>query len=372
MAVKDPYAVLGVSRDASADEIKSAYRRLARQHHPDVNPNDPGAEARFKEIGEAYSILSDPERRQRFDQFGTTDEQPQMGDFFGQGGIGDIFDMFFGGAGGAQAGGRRRMGRDGDDVQATIQMTLGEVLTGVTRKVRYRRPEACGSCRGTGVEGGGQPETCPTCKGSGAVTTTRSTFIGQIRTQTVCPTCQGEGVIIKNPCRVCRGKRLVIAEAEYEANVPPGVESGATMQIPGRGGQGIGAGRPGDLLIGIQIEEDERFQRQGTQLYTAVPVSFAQAALGDTIDIQTLEEIHEMELPAGTQPGTVFSLRNLGLPPLHGGRRGDLHVEIIVRVPEKVTEAEAKLLREFSELRGERVPPEKGGGFLGGLFGKKR
>ncbi len=375
MAVRDPYEVLGVARSASADEIKSAYRRLARQHHPDVNPNDPTAEEKFKEIGSAYSVLSDPEKRARFDQFGTTEDGPGAGagDFFnGGGGIGDIFDMFFGGAAGAQSG-RRRTGRDGEDVQTSATITLQEVLTGVKKEVNFDTYARCSSCRGTGVEGGGAPETCTGCKGAGAVTTVRSTFIGQVRTQTVCPTCRGEGTTTSNPCKKCRGQKLERQRKTMSVDVPPGVDNGATMQIPGAGSEGVGTGRPGDLFISLEVENDPRFERRGTHLFTVLDLTFAQAALGDKVKIEGVDADIELEIKAGTQPGTPLTSRGAGLPPLHGGRRGDLTVQVNVLIPTKLTEPEAKLIRELAELRGENMPHgAEPGGFFHNLFGWKK
>jgi len=376
MATRDPYEVLGVPRSATADEIKSAYRKLARQHHPDVNPNDPTAEEKFKEIGQAYAILSDPEKRARFDQFGVTDDQQgyggNAGDFFGgSGGIGDIFDMFFGG--GAATQGRRRMGRDGDDVQANVELDLKDVLTGITKTVEYDVYARCTSCSGTGVEGGAQPEICTSCKGYGAVTTVRSTFFGQVRTQTTCGTCRGEGTVTRNPCQTCRGQKLQKQTRERTVTIPAGVEDGATMQVPGAGSDGVGEGRPGDLYLALRVRSDERFERRGTQLFTILEVSFAQAALGDRVAIDGVDQELEIDVPAGTQPGTPIVVRGAGMPPLHGGRRGDLTVQIDVEVPTKLTEAEAKLIRELAELRGEKVP--SGGqpsGFFGNLFGWKK
>jgi len=373
MAVKDPYEVLGVARGASADEIKSAYRRLARRYHPDVNPDDPSAEEKFKEIGAAYSVLSDPEKRARFDQFGTTEDGPNAGDFFagGGGGFGDLFDMFFGGVAGA-AGGRRRMGRDGDDLRADVEIELKDVLTGKKVDIEIDRDVECNACGGRGTEGGVAPETCGTCKGQGAVSTVRSTFIGQVRTQSVCPTCSGEGTLIKNPCKVCKGRRLVEESGVVTVTIPAGVETGSTMQLPGHGNEGVGGGRPGDLYVVIGIKPDSRFERRGQTLFTTLNATFAQAALGDQVTIEGVDSELSIEVSPGTQPGTPVVVKSAGLPPLHGGKRGDLIVQVNVAIPTKVSEAEAKLIRELAELRGERQPAgESKSGFLGGLFGKK-
>lgn len=373
MAVRDPYEVLGVSRNAERDEIKSAYRKLARQLHPDVNPNDPTAEEKFKEVGEAYAVLSDDERRARYDQFGTTDEQAGPGDFFAGGGISDLFDAFFGGAAGGGQQARRRSGRDGEDVQTQIVISLADVLTGVRQTVKYRRASKCDTCGGNGTESGNPPETCSTCKGAGVVSAVRNTFLGQVRTQTTCGTCRGEGTVIKSPCRTCRGSKFIEKPAEQEVAIPAGVESGSTMRVPGLGGEGLGAGRPGDLYVSIEVEDDGRFERRGTSLFTLLEISFAQAALGDELQLAGVDKAVAINVPPGTQPGTPIVLRGEGLPPLHGGRRGDLAVQINVKVPTDLTDTQVNHLREFAEMRGESVPKgQDSGGFLGGLFGRKK
>lgn len=373
MAQRDPYEVLGVPRSASADEIKSAYRRLARRYHPDVNPNDASAEEKFKEIGEAYSILSDPQKKDRFDRFGTTEDMPGgggagQGDFFG--GFGDLFEAFFGAAGGQT---RRGRGRDGADLRADIEITLGDVITGVQREVVVNRAAECDACRGTGAEGGAAPDTCGTCKGQGVVGTVRNTFLGQVRTTAACPTCQGAGVTIKNPCSVCSGQGVRPKEERVLLPVPPGVDDGATIHLPGQGNDGVQGGRPGDLYVVLHVANDSRFQRRGQTLAAELPLTYAQAALGDHLQLEGVDGTVEITVPAGTQAGKQLVAKGAGLPPLHGGRRGDLIFVTTVRVPEKLSEAEAKLLREFAELRGEDVPKgSERGGILGSLFGKKK
>jgi molecular chaperone DnaJ len=371
MLKRDPYEVLGVARGAGADEIKSAYRRLARRYHPDVNPNDPTAEDKFKEVGEAYSILSDPQKRARFDQYGTVDEIPQ--DPFFQGGganIGDLFEMFFGNMGGGAGRGRR--GRDGDDIRVGVELTLKDVLSGVQKEVRVNRLAECGSCHGTGAEGGAQPETCPTCRGQGQVATVRNSILGQIRTSTPCPTCGGSGTQIKNPCHTCHGKQVVPESATVTINIPQGVENGSIMQVPGQGSDGVGDGRPGDLQVVLQVDEDKRFERHGQILVARLEVSFPQAALGDHLVIEGVDETLDVHVGAGTQPGTQITIKGAGLPPLHGGRRGDVIVVVQVKVPSKLSEAEAKLIRELAELNGIQPKGDERGGILGGLFGKKK
>lgn len=373
---RDPYEVLGVDRAATADEIKSAFRRLAREHHPDVNPGNPQAEEKFKEIGEAYGILSDPEKKARFDRFGVTDDQAPGpgGDFFGgggfqAGGIGDLFDMFLGGG---MGGGRVRTGRDGDDVRVDVTLTYLDVLKGTDRTVKYRKEAKCGGCAGNGTEGGKPPKTCGTCKGAGMVSAVKNTFLGQVRTQSPCPTCAGEGTIIDDPCKVCKGRKTVVESVEKAITVPAGVEDGTSMRVAGAGGDGVGMGRDGDLYVVLSVEEDSRFERDGMDLFTSLPLNYPQAVLGDSVKVAGLEGELDVEVRPGTQPGTRVVLKGQGLPPLHGGRRGDLVVETTVRVPSKPSPEEERLIRELAALQGGTVPHEDKGGFLGGLFGKKK
>lgn len=373
MAIRDPYDVLQVERNASPDEIKSAFRKLARKFHPDVNPNDPTAEEKFKEINEAYAILSDPERRQRFDQFGQVEDMPQ-GDFFqgGAGGFADIFDMFFGaqGNGGGQRS-QRRSGRDGEDIRAEVTITLSQVLTGLEKEVRFRRGIKCTECDGTGSEGKQPPKTCDTCRGAGSVTRVQNTFIGQVRTSTTCPTCSGTGTVIDAPCKKCRGRSLEYTEASEIVNIPPGIDNAVTIRHPHKGGEGVGQGIPGDLYVTVFVEDDARFERDGTELLTATNISFAQAALGHELEFDGLTEKIQLKIPAGTQPGTIFKARGQGLPRLRGNQRGDLHVQVNVVIPKKLSEAQAKLLRDYSELAGEDVRSHDEN-WLEGLFKWKR
>ena len=374
MAKRDLYEVLGVPRDASADEIKSAYRRLARRYHPDVNPDDPTAEEKFKEVGEAYSVLSDQARRSRYDRFGTADEQP--GDpFFGGaqgGGFADLFEMFFGGGMGGQYGGQRMHGRHGEDVQVKVELSLQDVLNATHRDIAVNRSVLCSECNGNGTEGGKPPETCSSCKGAGVVSRVQNTFIGAVRTSAPCPTCRGEGTIIKDPCKNCRGAGTVMETARVNISIPAGVETGQTIHIPGQGGEGVGMGRSGDLYVHLEVAGADKFERRGTHLYSWVPLTLAQATLGDQIEVEGVDQNYELEIPSGTQPGAQLLIKGAGLPPLHGGKRGDLVIQAHVQVPTKVTEGQEKLLREFAELGGEPVPKGASKGILGNLFGKKK
>jgi molecular chaperone DnaJ len=372
MSKRDPYEVLGVPRDASADEIKSAYRRLARRYHPDVNREDPQAEEKFKEVGAAYSVLSDPNRRAKFDRSGSMEEGPDN-PFFnmgGGGGLTDLFEMFFGAV--QQQGRTRAQGRNGEDVRVHLELSLKDVITGVHRDVVVNRSAMCTACNGVGTEGGKPPENCGTCQGTGMVSRVQNTFIGSVRTSAPCPTCHGEGVLIKDPCKVCKGRGAVQEAARVNVSVPPGVESGQAMHIPGQGGEGLGMGRSGDLEVVLTVADEERFERRGTILYTWAPLTFAQATLGDTIDIEGVDQAYELEIPAATQPGSQLIIKNGGLPPLHGGKRGDLVVQTTIQVPKKVSEEQEKLLRDFAELGGEPIPKGASKGLLGGIFGKRK
>lgn len=373
---KDLYEVLGVSRTATADEIKSSYRKLARQYHPDVNPGNPEAEERFKEIGSAYAVLSDPEKREQYDRFGTTEGNPN--DFFfqggGGGGINDIFDMFFGNMGGQQQSRSGRRGvRNGGDIEISLDIDLVDVLAGVAKEVKIRRNVGCSDCGGTGSKGGEPPKTCPVCKGEGAVWRVANTFLGSVRTSAPCTNCHATGEIIENPCPTCRGNKVIQEIANIRVNVPPGVESGSTIQMSGQGHEGIGGGRAGDLYIHLRIEPDRRFEREGQHLYTSAEISFAQAALGDKIAIEGPDSAYDLEIPAGTQPGELLTLRGVGLPPLHGGRRGDLFIQVRVQVPKRVNESQRQAIIDLATAMDERIPEgNDGGGLLGGLFKKKK
>lgn len=366
MAQTDPYDVLGVSRDASPDEIKAAYRRLVRRYHPDVNPNDPTCEQKLKDVNDAYERLTNPQREAQ-DQFG------QGGVHFESANFGDIFEMFFGGQPGGGGGRRRSPARPGQHVQVSLRLTLAEVVTGVTREITYQRFAHCDLCHGTGGEGGAAPTTCETCQGAGVVNQVRNTLIGQMRTTTECPTCHGSGAVIKQPCSKCRGRGLLPETKSVEVQVPAGIESGSHMQMPGLGGDGTNGGEPGALLILLEVEDNPRFERDGTTLYTAVEVSFAQATLGDEVEFDGVDAPVALDLPSGTQPGTRLTVKNAGMPPLHGGRRGDLIVQVQVRVPRQLNDEQRRLVRELAEASGENLPKgDSKGGLLGGLFGKKK
>ncbi len=372
---QDPYSVLGVPRDATADQIKSAYRKLARQYHPDVNPGNPEAEEKFKEVSTAYAVLSDPDKRARFDQFGLTEDQPSgnPGDYFGGGGFADIFgmmeEMF---AGGGRTS-RRSSGRDGEDHRVEVTVNLEELLTPSEKGLTYKRMAGCSTCHGSGAAPGTSPTSCGACGGTGVVTRMQQTILGSIRTTSTCGVCQGTGKTIAEPCPTCKGRGLEVVTEKLSVTIPSGVEDGTALRVPGKGSDGVGGGRPGDLYVVVHVPEDPRFERHGRDLVTTYKATFAQAVIGDTVQIQGLSGPIDTSLEPGTQPGSHIRLRGEGLPRVNGTSRGDLIVICEISVPTKVTEAEAQLLRQFAEMRGEPMPQGVGSqGFLGGLFGKKK
>lgn len=357
MDKRDYYEVLGVSRNATSDEIKKAYRKLARKYHPDANPGDKDAEAKFKEISEAYVVLSDPEKRAGYDRFGHAGADglgfggfEGFGDF---GGLGDIFEMFFGGGGRT----RRRTGPErGQDIRTDMEISLEEAAFGLEREVKVPRVETCGTCGGSGAAAGSKPKTCLACAGTGQVQFTQSTPFGRIVQSRTCDRCRGTGQVIEKPCPTCRGAGSVRKTRSIKVKVPPGVDNGSRLRLAGEGEAGTRGGPPGDLYVYIHVKQHKLFRREGDDLICEIPLSFVQAALGDEIDVPTLEGKEKLKIPEGTQPGTVFRIRGKGVPHLSGFGRGDQHVRIKVMIPGKLSEKQKELLREFARLdNGESV-----------------
>jgi molecular chaperone DnaJ len=360
----DYYELLGVSRSATDDEIKKAFRALARQYHPDANGDDPDAAERFKEINQAYETLRDPERRRRYDMFGP--EGAGAGQFgAGAFGLNDLFDAFFGGD---MFGGRGGRGADsrfdamrGPDVETVLELTLDEVVFGARKTLDLRMPVECETCKGSGAAAGTHPDRCDTCGGSGEVREVRRSLLGQIVTAAPCSVCGATGQVVRNPCSACRGAGRVEGARSIEVDVPQGIDDGQRLRLAGRGPAGPRGGAPGDLYVAVRVKPHAEFTRQGDELWRRLPISIVQAALGTRVDLATLDGDESVEVPAGTQHGTNIRLRGLGVPRLHGGRRGDLVVEVQVVVPSQLSAEEAALLAQFAELRGEEVsPPHEG------------
>lgn len=350
MAKRDYYEILGVSRTATENEIKSAYRKLAVQHHPDKNPGNSESEEKFKEAAEAYSVLSDAQKRAAYDRFGHAGAGGQgFGGFDGAGFTGnieDIFDLFgFGDMFGSR-GGRRTTAQRGADLRYDLEITLEEAATGKEQKLKIPRLEKCEECDGKGAEKGTQPETCITCSGSGQ-TRYQQGFFSVMRT---CANCRGTGQIIKSPCKKCHGAGRIEKEKSLEIKIPAGVETGSRLRVTGEGEAGTNNGPAGDLFVVIHVAEHELFERQGANLYASAPISFAQAALGAEIDVKTLDGEEKLKIPAGTQTGTVFRLKGQGMPNLGGRGKGDLFVAVTLVTPKNLTKEQRKLLEQLAEI----------------------
>jgi len=358
----DYYEMLGVDRDASDEELRRAYRRLARNLHPDANGGDPAAEARFKEVTLAYETLRDPERRRRYDLFGPENGRgvPGGGDIFG-GGLGDIFGAFFGGSpfGSTRPAGPRR----GDDLEVALELRFEEAVFGVERELSLRGAVACETCAGSGSQPGTMPTTCGECGGAGQVRRVRQSILGQVVTTTPCPRCQGIGQVLTAPCRDCGGDGRRIEEHTVRVEVPAGVDDGTTLRIPGAGNAPHRGGIPGDCYVHLRVTPHERFRRAGTDLTADVHVAFTQAALGATVEFESLDGHEQIQVPAGTQSGKVVRLRGKGVPHLRGRGRGDLHVRIVVDTPTGMPKEQEALLRELAAMREESVAPTDGGLF---------
>lgn len=370
---RDYYEVLGVSKTATADEIKSAYRKLAMKYHPDRNPGDKVAEEKFKEAAEAYDVLHDPEKRQRYDQFGHQAFDGGAGGGYGAGGMSmdDIFSMFgdlFGGRGGGGfggfeeffGGGRSHRAADanapvrGDDMTFRLDIDFDEALFGSTRTIDITLPEQCEECHGTGAEKGSKRTTCKTCGGRGVVIGGSGFF--QVR-QT-CPTCGGEGSIIEKPCRKCRGTGHVKNRRQISLKIPAGIDNGSRLRLAGKGGGGLRGGENGDLYVHIGVRESDIFDRDGLDLGVDIPVSPVLAALGGTVDVPTPQGTAQLTLPAGTPNGKVFRLRGKGVPSLRGGSTGDLHARIVFEVPANLDRKQRAALEEFQKMSTAKNFPE--------------
>ena len=362
---RDYYEVLGVNKGASDDEIKKAYRKEAKKYHPDLHPGDKAAEAKFKEVNEAYEVLSDSDKKARYDQYGHAGVDPNFGAGGGAGGFGgfdfgDIFDMF-GGFGGFGGGSRRNGPVRGRDISREIVITFEEAAFGCKKKINVTRNEPCPTCGGSGAKPGTSPETCQRCGGRGQVQTQTRTPLGYMTNVTTCPDCRGTGKIIKEPCRDCSGTGKVRTPRTIELDIPKGINDGQTMQLSGRGEAGERGGPSGDLLVTVRIKPHEIFTRDGYDVFITFPITFVQATLGATVKVPTLDGLVEYDIPEGTQPGTKFRLREKGIPYIRGRGRGDEYVIVEVEIPKNLNSKQKGILKEFDgETEDKNYKKQKG------------
>ncbi len=371
MSKRDYYDVLGVSKGASEAELKKAYRKKAMELHPDRNKDNPDAEAKFKEVNEAYDILKDPEKRAAYDRFGHAAFEGGNGagpGGFGSGGFGghpgngdfgsafsDVFEDLFGDFMGGGRGGGNRATR-GSDLRYNLRISLEEAYTGKQKTIRVQSSVACESCQGTGAEGGSEPMTCPTCSGMGKVRAQQGFFT----VERTCPTCGGRGQIINNPCKTCGGSGRQQKERTLSVNIPPGVETGTRIRLAGEGEAGLRGGPPGDLYIFIEVKDHPIFERDGQNLFCRVPISMTTAALGGEVEVPTIDGGRaRVKIPAGSQSGRQMRLRGKGMPALRGGPAGDMYIELVVETPVNLTSRQKELLREFEKLSKDNNPKSK-------------
>lgn len=372
---RDYYEVLGVKKGASEDELKKAYRKLAKENHPDLHPGDKECEARFKEINEAYEVLSDPDKRAKYDQFGHAAFDPSQGfgggggfgGFEGFGGFGDIFSDIFGGGFGFGGGGGRNPNapRKGDNLRATVNIKFEEAAFGVKKDVFVSKIEQCPDCKGTGCAEGTTAEVCPDCKGTGTVMSTKRTPFGMVQSSEQCPKCRGRGKIIHSTCKTCRGMGSVRRQHKVSVSIPAGIDDGQTISLKGQGNAGLNGGPAGDLLITVLVQPHARFERDGASILLDQEISFAQAALGAEVEVPTLDGKVKLNIPEGTQSGTTFRLKGKGVPFLHNGGRGDQFVTVNVAVPRSMTSTQKNALRRYAETMGETVEQKN-------IFGKHK
>lgn len=371
MAQEDYYDVLGVSRDASDKEINSAYRKLAKKYHPDIN-HEPGAEEKYKKINEAYEVLHDQQKRAQYDQFGSAGVNGQggfgggagqgYGDFSGFGDFSDIFGDIFG-------NGARQQHVDptaptrGEDLDYTLTIDFMDAITGKKTQVSYTRSETCSTCQGSGAEKGTHPTTCDKCQGTGYMTITQQSLVGVVRRQTTCDKCHGRGVIIEHSCQTCHGNGVVDGKNTIEVNIPAGIDNGQQLRYEGQGEAGKNGGPYGDLYISYRIKPSKEFERSGNTIYTTVPISFAQATLGDEINVKTVHGEKKLKIPAGTQPNKKFTIHGEGVPYLRGNGNGDQVTTVLVQIPKSINEKQREALVEFVKAGGGSITPQEKGFF---------
>lgn len=373
---RDYYEVLGVSKTASDDEIKKAYRKLAKQYHPDLNPGDKEAEKKFKEANEAYEVLSDSTKRARYDQFGHAGVDPSYGaggpgagGFGGFGGfdmgdLGDIFEGFFGGGFGSSRRANPNAPRRGGDLQTSCTISFFEACKGVKREISIQRMESCPDCYGSGSEPGHDAQTCPDCHGTGQVRVTQRTPLGSMTSSRPCSRCGGKGKIITNPCKKCNGNGRIRVTKKIEVSIPAGIDDGQTLAVRGQGDSGINGGPAGDLHVTVTVRPDTLFKRDGYDIWCEIPLTYMQAALGDELTVPTIDGKVKYTIPEGTQPGTVFRLRGKGVQNLNGRGRGDQYVEVTVEVPKGLSKAQKEALKNFDKLLTDEKQYTKRKGFF--------
>ncbi len=370
---RDYYEVLEVGKTASQDEIKKAYKKLAKKYHPDMNPGDKAAEQKFKEVNEAYAVLSDPEKRDKYDRFGHDAFDPSS--FAGNGGfgggfggfadfdLGDLFGSFFGG--GSSRGGSRSSRTRGDDLSYRLTVDFEEAAFGCKKTIEFAHTEQCDHCHGVGAENPSDAETCPQCGGRGTVTVMRNIGFGSMQSTQTCPRCNGKGRIIKNPCGVCKGKGVLRKQKKLEVSIPAGIDNGQQIQLKGQGNAGENGGPAGNLYVNINVRPHKIFERDGTLVYVDMPITFADAALGAKISVPTIEGGEaEFSIPEGTQSGTVFSLRGKGIPFINNPQvRGDMRVTVNVEIPKGLNAKQKDLLRQFAAATDDKNYTKKKGFF---------
>ena len=357
---RDYYEVLGVNKGASEEEIKKAYKKMAKKYHPDLHPDDPDAAEKFKEVNEAASVLTDGEKRSRYDQFGHAGVDGNMGgggfggfdDFGGFGGFGDIFETIFGGGGGRRNDPNRP--QKGADIEARLDVAFEDAAFGVEKEIAVSRRDECTTCHGSGAAAGTSRKTCPTCHGSGQVRTVQNTPLGQMQSVRACHQCGGEGTIVEQPCSACNGNGYVKKKHVIKVAVPAGLDDGSTLRVSGEGHCGKKGGPNGDLYVRVHVRPHTLFERVNDDVYADEDITFAQAALGDTLQVPTLDGDVAFQVPAGTQNGAVFRLRGKGIPHLRGKGRGDHRIKVRVVVPTDLTEKQKELLRSFDESLGNK------------------
>jgi molecular chaperone DnaJ len=361
---RDYYEVLGLQKGASDDEIKKAYRRIAKECHPDLHPDDKAAEARFKEANEAYAVLSDPDKKAKYDQFGFAGVDPSYGAGAGGGfngdfsDLGDIFGDIFGGfgfGGGSSRTQQRNGPQRGESLRVRVTISFEEAAFGCKKDVTITRVDQCPDCKGSGCASGTTAEVCPECHGSGSVRTQQRTAFGVFQSTSGCPKCGGSGKIIHSPCPTCHGNGSIRVQKTLSVSIPAGIDNGETISLRGQGNSGKNGGPAGDLLITVQVRPSAVFQREGSNIYITTTLSFVQAALGTEIQVPTLDGDVSLTIPEGTQTGSVFRLRGKGVPSLRGGMRGDQFVTVNLETPKSLNARQKELLQEFAEISGEKV-----------------